>query len=498
MNLSKTNYLLFRECRENTWLKINKPELYNFQNLSDFEKMILETGIEIDELARKLFPGGFLIENRDNSKLTSELIAKKERVIYQAVFKSEKFKAISDILVYNKKEDAYDLYEAKSTNSESEEKNKKKQNELYSHDLAFQVNVLKELNIPLNKVYLIRLNRDYERKEDLDINELFKIEDFTEKVNEILDNCYNEMNLAYEFLQTKKEPKLCSCLYKGRNSHCSSFSILNSHIPENSIYDISRISKKRLVELVDSGIMKISQIPEDFPLSKRQRKQVDSFIANKTIIDKENLKKFLDDISYPISFIDYETLPAAVPRYRNYQPYQHIPFQFSLHVLDSPNEDLKHFEFLHEKDTRPDLSFLEALKKYLPKTGSIIVWKKSFESGINENLAKRNPEFSEFINKINDRIIDLEIPFKEQHYIHPGFKGKSSIKYILPILSPKFSYQDLNIQEGGAACEVYKKLIDGNYNQDERKEKIKDLLAYCNLDTLAMYEIYWHCLGVVE
>ncbi len=495
MTLSKTNYLLFRECPENTWLKINKPEVYNKYQVSDFEKMILETGIEVDELARKLFPGGFLV--RGSFDKTKELIEKKEKVIYQPVFKNDKFKAICDILVYNEKAAAYDLYEAKSTNSESEEKSKKSQNELYSYDIAFQVSVLKELNISLNNIYLIRLNRDYIRGEKLNIHELFKIEDFAENVNEILDDCHSEMILAYNTLVNIKEVKSCSCIYKTKSNHCTSFNYLNKDIPDYSIYNITRISNKKVVELVDSGIMSISDVSDDFLLTERQRNQVDAFNLNKSLIDKEKLKKFLKTIEFPISFIDYETLPAAVPKYPNYQPYQHIPFQFSLHILNSPNEELKHFEFLHDKNTSPDLSFLETLKKYLPTTGSIVVWNKSFESGINSNLAKRNPQYQDFVFNFNDRIVDLEVPFKEQLYVHPGFKGKSSIKYILPVLSPQFSYQDLNIQDGEAACEVYSRLIDDYYKRDEREEKIKDLLKYCCLDTLAMYEIYKHCLNVL-
>jgi len=496
MILSKTNYLLFRECPENTWIKINKPDIYSRNELSDFEQMILETGIEVDELARKLFPGGFLV--RGSFDMTSKLVEKREKVIYQPVFKTNKFKAICDILVYNEKADAYDLYEAKSTNSESEDKVKKSQNELYSYDIAFQVNVLKELNVPLNNLYLIRLNRDYVREEKLNVHELFKIEDFAENVNEVLDDCHLEMNLAHERLEGMAEPKKCLCVYKTKSNHCTSFNYLNKNIPDYSIYNIARISNKKVVELVDSGIMSISEVPDDFSLTDRQKKQVDAFNLNKSLIDKAELEKFLDTIEYPVSFIDYETLPAAVPKYKNYQPYQHIPFQFSLHVLNSPNEELKHFEFLHDRNTSPDLSFLEALKKYLPKTGSIVVWNKRFESGVNANLAKRNPKYQDFVTNFNNRIVDLEIPFREQLYVHPGFKGKSSIKYILPIASPQFSYQDLNIQEGGAACEVYSRLIDDYYKKDEREEKIKDLLDYCRLDTLAMYEIYKHCLSLLN
>ncbi|MFT4305049.1 MAG: DUF2779 domain-containing protein, partial [Candidatus Woesearchaeota archaeon] len=368
----------------------------------------------------------------------------------------------------------------------------------YSYDMAFQVNVLRELSIPLNNIYLIRLNRDYIRAEKLNIHELFKIEDFSENVLEILENCRQEMDLAYDTLINMDEPKSCLCVYKTKSNHCTSFNYFNKNIPEYSIYDIARISNKKVVELVDNKIISISDVPDDYELTKRQRNQVDAFNLNKSLIDKEKLNKFLETIEFPISFIDYETLPSAVPKYKNYQPYHHIPFQFSLHVLNSPNEELKHFEFLHDINTSPDLSFIEALKKYLPKTGSIIVWSKKFESGINANLAKRNLDYQDFVANFNDRIVDLETPFKEQLYVHPGFKGKSSIKYILPILSPSLSYQNLNIQDGGAACEVYSKLIDNYYKGNEREEKIKDLLNYCCLDTLAMYEIYKHCLSLLK
>lgn len=495
MLLSKTNYLLFRECPENTWLKINKPDVYKKNDLSDFEKMILETGTEVDRLARQLFSNGVLVKG--SFEITKKLIKNKERVIYQPVFKTNKFEAICDILVYNEDKKAYDLYEAKSTNSEKEGVSKKRQNELYSYDIAFQVNVLKELKIPLNNIYLIRLNRDYIRQEKLNIQELFKIEDFSKNISEVLTDCYLEMNKAHEKLFSISEVNGCSCIYKTKNNHCSSFNYLNKNIDNYSIYDISRISEKKVKELVSDNIFSLNEVPDDFSLSERQRNQVDSFNSNKIIVDKEKLQEFLDNIEFPISFIDYETLPAAVPKYLDYQPYQHIPFQFSLHVLGS-NEKLDHYEFLNEKNERPDLNFLKNLKKYLPKNGSVLVWNKSFESGINNNLAKRNPIFSDFLNDINGRIIDLEIPFKKQIYLHPGFKGKSSIKYILPILSPQFSYQSLNISDGGKACEVYSKLINDYYKEDEKKEKINDLLKYCFLDTLAMYEIYKHCLKIIN
>ena len=54
--LSKTDYILFRECPKNVWYKIHRPEIYNQAELSEFEKAIIETGNEVELVARKLFP----------------------------------------------------------------------------------------------------------------------------------------------------------------------------------------------------------------------------------------------------------------------------------------------------------------------------------------------------------------------------------------------------------------------------------------------------------
>jgi len=42
--------------------------------------MIMETGNEVDKLARQLFPDGILIEDRKDDKLTVELVDKREKV----------------------------------------------------------------------------------------------------------------------------------------------------------------------------------------------------------------------------------------------------------------------------------------------------------------------------------------------------------------------------------------------------------------------------------
>lgn len=530
MRLTKTDYLIYKDCAKNAWLKVHNPDVYYAKPLSVFDQGIIETGNEVDELARDLFLGGILISDHDGTEETTKLIEKKTSIIYQPVFKTDKYKVICDILVWNPSTKLYDLYEVKASNS-GEDKNAK--NKLYSYDIAFQYLVLKELNVPIGNLNLVRLNAEYIRVGDLDINQLFSIEDFTKRVLEIADSVAKEMKNAYEVLLQKEEPKgNCKCITRGRSSHCTTFSYSNPEVPEYSVHDISRIgsSKRKLEDLVDSGILSIYDIPEDFPLSERQCNQVNAAQSNKIFINKREIRNFLDTISLPISFLDYETFAAGIPRYSGYSPFNQIPFQFSLHVVKDLDNKPNHYEFIYIGKKRPDEEFILALKRYLPPNGNIIVWNKNFEMSRNKDLAQRNPEHKVFLENLNSRIIDLMDIFNNQYFIHPKFKGKTSIKYILPVLAPDLSYKTLNIQEGATASntwnkivkgeygenELFNQIIKGKYDKEENKEKIENLwdevfnaedndeefinkelsektthlLTYCALDTYAMYAIW--------
>ncbi|MCX6751181.1 MAG: DUF2779 domain-containing protein [Candidatus Nomurabacteria bacterium] len=497
MKLTKTDYLIWKDCAKNAWLKIHKPDIYFAEPLSAFDQGIIETGNEVDVLARELFPGGVLVSGLDASEETKKLIKSQTSVIYQPVFETALYKVICDILVWNADSKTYDLYEVKASNSGDD---KKKKDELYTYDIAFQYLVLKELNVPLGRLSLVRFNSEYVRGAELDLEQLFLKEDFTEKVMKVSNMVKEEMKIAQEFLASEKEPfGPCKCVTRGRSAHCTTFSYSNPHIPDYSVHDISRIgmSKKKLEELIDSSIFLIEDVPEDFPLSEKQRNQVTATQLDKVFIKKDEINAFLKNISMPISFLDYETFAAGIPRFAGFSPFNQITFQFSLHILEEKDKEPRHAEFIFTEDKNPDEEFILALKEKLPSKGSVITWNKSFEMGRNKNLAKRNPEHKEFLENLNSRVIDLMDVFSEQHYIHPKFKGKTSIKYILPVLAPELSYKALDIQEGASASDSWNKIVKGEYSKEERLEKIEQLKTYCKLDTYAMYAIWKHLSDLV-
>ena len=487
ITLSKNDYILYRECPKNVWYKIHKPDIYSQSELSEFEKSIIETGNEVELVVRKLFPTGILIERRDakGQVATQDYLAKKQEVLFQPIFVKGSYLAAIDILKFEPETNGYSVYEVKSTKDVDEK--------IHYHDLSFQINLLRKCGLKINKAYLIHLNSEYVRSGELDIVQLFKIVDVSKEVESVADSVAAEMAEALKYLSYDSEPKgFCCCIYKGRSRHCSTFQHANPEVPEYSVHDIARIgnSKAKLKELIDNNIFHLDKIPAHIKLTDIQQSQVDTYVLNKVLVDKEKIAEEFKTLTFPLYFLDYETFPSAIPRFDGFSPYHQIPFQYSVHILESADSEPQHYEFLYTAPDDPSKLFAESLQKHIGKTGSIIVWHKGFEYGRNDEIAARIPATKAFMDSIKERVYDLEDIFRKQYHIHRDFRGGTSIKRILPVLVPELSYKELDIQEGRNAAATWNKITNGSFSETEKEKAINDLKIYCRLDTYAMYSIW--------
>ncbi len=357
------------------------------------------------------------------------------------------------------------------------------------------MNLLKKCGLPVSKVQLVHLNPEYVREGELSLGELFAIEDVTRDVMELMVGVAADMQQALEYLSAEVEPAgNCDCVYKGRSNHCTMFGHSNPNMPTYGVHDLTRIgaSKKKLAELIDTGVYTIDDIPVDFELTEKQRNQADVYTIGKPMINPGAIRDELDKLEFPLYFFDYETYPCAIPRFDGFSPYNQIPIQYSLHILESAEAEPTHKEFLYVGEQDPSANLLAQLRQDIGPKGSVLAWHKSFEQGRNSEIANRIPDGEAFMEDMNNRMFDLEDIFTAQLHVHPGFKGKTSIKYVLPTLVPELSYKDLEIKEGGTASQEWNKIAT-NAVSDAEKLKIADnLKKYCKLDTYAMYAIWKH------
>lgn len=483
MRLSKSTFLAWQKCPHNAWYRVNDRALFD-AFVDPKAEALFAVGNEIDALARQTFPGGLLL-GRGKTGETRAAIERREPVIFQGEFIIDSCVVLCDVLVWNAEAEAYDLIEVKSSTSSST-----RRDEEYALDLAFQEHVLRACGVQVGGTYLMRLNSDYVRRGAIDIAQLFARADFSDAVAQVRSGIPLLVDEAWRWVNIKTPPKgPCPCVRASRGNHCEMFAHINPDIPDYSVHDIARINGRKLEALIDAGILHVADVPDDIALSDKQTTQVRVAKTGTPEIDHSGIAAFMNSITLPAAFLDFETHNPALPRFDGYRPYQQIPFQFSLHVLNQWTSEPTHHEFLHLERSEPDHRFMDALQTVMPRTGAVIVWNKAFERSRLAEIAARHAEYTAFVDDLAARLVDLADIFSQQLYAHPEFRGSYSVKAILPVLVPDLSYDRLAIRNGAGAQIEWNNIVTGAYDETTAAETAAALRAYCKLDTRAMVEI---------
>ena len=240
-------------------------------------------------------------------------------------------------------------------------------------------------------------------------------------------------------------------------------------------------------ELCAQGVTSIRSIPSSFPLTERQERAQQCVRSGRPWISGE-LDEELQNLIYPLYFMDFETFAPALPLIAGMRPYDHIPFQWSVDAQSSSGAEPTHEEFLAEQKSDPRLAFLDSLCRTLQRRGSIVVWYQEFESSRLSDLAAWFPDYANRIERIHTRLVDLWAVVRN-HVYHPLLRGSFTLKSVVAALLPGTTYERMEITEGTQAGPAWHKMIQGNIDDGERQRLRRALLAYCRMDTLVLVRL---------
>ena len=209
-------------------------------------------------------------------------------------------------------------------------------------------------------------------------------------------------------------------------------------------------------------------------------------------IYKDGIRDFLDTLSFPLYFLDFETMQPVLPEFKGTKPYAQIPFQYSLHYIEYDGGELKHKEFLAESGVDPRRAIAESLCENIPKNVCVTAYNKAFECTRLQELADTFPDLADHLINIKNNIKDLLVPFQSGYYYNRAMGGSFSIKSVLPALfpnDPALDYHNLEgVHNGGEAMTVFPLIKD--MPPEEAEQTRRNLLKYCELDTFAMVKVW--------
>ena len=498
--LSKSRYTAFCQCSKNLWLKVYKPEEATVDASLEAR---FEIGNEVGDLAMGLF-GSFVevtakredcnLDLMEMVEMTKKEMERGTENICEASFTYENNYCAVDIL--RKNGDGWDIYEVKSS-SFPEFNGQEAKLEKYAPDIAYQKWVLTQCGVKVKGTYLVCLNSDYVRQGNLDIQKLFVIIDMKEQVENEFQKVSNSVKMAMKVINSEDEPDLdlsehCAKPYKcAFLEYCKRLHGIPADKP--TVFDLYRITFKKALDYYHNGQFTFDDL-SSVKLNDKQQMQIDATKKGCEFINPKGIREFLDKLTYPLYFLDFETMQNAVPQYDGAKVYAQITFQYSLHIKKNATAPYEHREFLAPSDGNdPRRPLAEQLCKDIPKNACTLAYNKAFECGRIRELSTLYPDLSDHLLNIADHIIDLIDPFRAGDYYVPAMGGSFSIKSVLPALFPddhELNYHNLDsrCRNGGDAMTIFPRIKD--MEPEEAAASREALLRYCELDTLAMVKVW--------
>ncbi|MCS4155486.1 hypothetical protein GGQ03_002789 [Salinibacter ruber] len=447
----------------------------------------MEQGNLVAELAREEFPDGTFVGGPP-----SEAQLQPTRPLFEVRFSVGDMTIRVDVLrpasshgssSHGDSAQGWVLTEVKSSTMTSRSSRKRAR-----QDVAFQAYVLSKAGLPLQGAEVMHLNPEYVHPGDGD---LFARTDLTGELDEQIQEAREKAPEFASVLRRDEPPNL----WPSRACNTCDCPEACHDLPEHSVLTLPRYYYQGyLDELIEEGKWTLEELVGHPNLKPRHQNYIQAARSGEPFVDKSAVESALAELEYPLYFLDFEAIDYALPPFEGTSPWEKVPFQYSLHVVEEGQplgrEEVAHKEFLWTGEGDPRRPLAERLVQDIGPEGSIVVYNATFERGILEDLQEAFPQWEDRFESYTHRLWDQGKIFQEGHYVHPSQKGSWSLKTVLPAFDPDLKYGDLDVQEGMEAVVQYSRMISPETSDSEAREIEEDLLEYCEQDTWAMVVIH--------
>lgn len=368
-------------------------------------------------------------------------------------------------------------------------------------DLAWRMKITQEVaarcGVSIVSHEVIWINKEYVRGSDLDLQALFKRGDRLfgrrsktgQSIEELLAETEIDLDaLIDEAAQVLEGP--CPQPEPGRSCHTGRRCVWFDDCFHPESMDGRDVAFLKGIPFKENlGITRMDQLDpaglEGKPVAYAQYKASKS----NPYMNKEAMADWMKDVSWPVSYLDFEWDSFAVPPYPGMLPFDVLCFQYSLH-MEQEDGTLTHTSFFASGDCRKD--FIESLIESIPEQGTIFVYNMMGAEQLRlKQLARQFPEYEAQLEQIWSRMKDLSKPFENGMYYDLAMKGRFSLKQVVNLFDSHGYYDKLDIRNGLDAVKAYRVHVRGD---EDTKQAIETQIdQYCGMDTYAEY-LVWHGL----
>jgi Domain of unknown function(DUF2779) len=474
--LTKSRFLSGLQCRLRLWSEIHSP----IEDASEPGVAILQ-GRKFDQVVRGLEPG--VVISRDDGMPaaiaeTARLMAlgaAGPQVLYQPVFQAGDLTFIADILRRTGK--GFELIEVKASTGVKPP---------HIPDAAFQALVLQKAGIQAQRVSIGHVNNQFVLANVGDYDGLLVEADVTDEVREYLPTA---AVLAEDFgllMAGAQAPDVDVGPHCYSPYECPFLSRCHGALSAGADYPVESLPRggKVVQALVDEGFEDLREIPDGRLTGEMHMRVHQAAVSGVSYFDASATQD-LRKLSYPFTYLDFETIGFAVPEVVGTRPYEQLPFQWSVHVETSATE-IRHAEFLAIESFGDFEALAVALIAAVPVEGPVFAYNSGFEERVLARLAELVPAREAALQAIAERLVDL-LPVARAGYYHRDMQGSWSIKSVMPTIDAALGYEHLGeVREGDGAQAAFLELRDPEIEPEQEAALKEALLRYCKHDTWVM------------
>ena len=489
--LSKSKIIAFRQCPKRLWLEIHQPDLRD----DSASEAVFITGNQIGDVARRIYDPEGTGTTIDISFLghsgalvrSAELLREGRGPVFEAGVSVGGALAYADVMLPDRSDGTlrWKMIEVKSSTSVKD---------YHLDDIAVQSYLAMTSGVPLVSVVVAHVDNSFVYPGEGDYCGLLKENDLTQEALSRSNEVRQWIADAQAVADLAEEPVVATgpqCEYPFACGFCE-YCNRDKVWPEYPLTSLPRFSAAKREQMEEMGVGDLREVPDEY-LSGNQARVKEHTAAGTVFFDAAGAAADLAPHGFPAYFLDFESVMFAVPIWKGTRPYQQIPFQFSLHVLDEDGM-LRHTGFLDLSGNDPSRKFALSLIAQCGEHGPVFVYNAGFESRVMRELASQFPDLASALEAIIGRVVDL-LPVARTRYYHPSQHGSWSIKAVLPAAVPELSYDQLEgVQDGMAAGEAFLEAITPSTTPERKREIEGQLVAYCGLDTFAMVRL-WELFG---
>ena len=473
--LSKSKITMFEQCPRRLWLSVHRAELAEQDKGAEAR---FATGHEIGAIACALLPNGVMVEAEPNlaaalATTQSLLDGGHDRPIFEATLQHDGVLVRIDVLEPDGS-GGWRMAEVKSST---------KAKDYHLGDLATQLWVARNAGVPIGSAAVRHIDSSFVLEREGVFDGLFADTDLMAVVEPIIAS-RGEAVAAARATLAGAEPETAPGAHCDAPFPCEFACYCHAALPVGPEWPVTVLPNGGGKRWIAQGIADLLAIDAAALTNAIHARVHLATISGEVYHDIAGARTAMAGWAYPRTWLDFETIGFAVPRWIGTRPYQQVPFQFSAHV-ETADGAIAHREFLSLNGTDPRRACAEALIEMVPATGAVIGYNATFEKARILELAAAFPDLAGALTAMATRVVDL-LPVTRANWYHRDQRGSWSIKAVLPTIAAEMDYAGLEVKDGGSAQEAYVEAIAAGTAEARRTALDAALRAYCGRDTGAM------------